>query len=184
MGGRQTASWGYLEGKNLGGGLSCSKTQDGAQLSWAMSGPGVQVYSTLKDTRFIFLFNRRCGKQLGDQQHIFSMSKEGPQGAFVNPGGHVHETLTLHKAKNLRLIGDPSTQYSWFPGYAWTIVECSGCWWLFAKLNFFKHSWLLPQGSHWLEVHCHLEQTCSWKVLRVLQKVHRDEERSAKRGKC
>jgi len=71
---------------------------------------------------------RRCGKQLGDQQHIFSMSKEGPQGAFVNPGGHVHETLTLHKAKNLRLIGDPSTQYSWFPGYAWTIVECSGCW--------------------------------------------------------
>jgi len=93
-----------------------------------MSGPGVQVYSTLKDTRFIFLFNRRCGKQLGDQQHIFSMSKEGPQGAFVNPGGHVHETLTLHKAKNLRLIGDPSTQYSWFPGYAWTIVECSGCW--------------------------------------------------------
>ena len=71
---------------------------------------------------------RRCGKQLGDQQHIFSMSKEGPQGAFVNPGGHVHETLTLHKAKNLRLVGEPSTQYSWFPGYAWTIVECSGCW--------------------------------------------------------
>jgi len=71
---------------------------------------------------------RNCGKQLGDQHHIFSMSKEGPQGAFVNPGGHVHETLTLYRAKNLRLVGRPSTEYSWFPGYAWTITECLGCW--------------------------------------------------------
>lgn len=82
---------------------------------------------------------RRCSKQLGDQQHIFSMSKEGPQGAFVNPGGHVHETLTLYKAKNLRLVGQPSTEYSWFPGYAWTITECLGCWnhigWKFTSTN-------------------------------------------------
>jgi len=70
---------------------------------------------------------RRCSKQLGDQQNIFSMSKEGPQGAFVNPNGHVHETLTLYRAKNLRLVGQPSTEYSWFPGYAWTITECLGC---------------------------------------------------------
>ena len=55
---------------------------------------------------------KRCSKQLGDQQNIFSMSKEGPQGAFVNPNGHVHETLTLYKAKSLRLVGQPSTEYS------------------------------------------------------------------------
>jgi len=82
---------------------------------------------------------RRCSKQLGDQQNIFSMSKEGPQGAFVNPNGHVHETLTLYKAKNLRLVGHPSTEYSWFPGYAWTITECLGCWnhigWKFTSTN-------------------------------------------------
>ena len=54
---------------------------------------------------------KKCGKQLGDQQQIFSMSKEGPQGAFVNPGGHVHETLTLYKAKNLRLVGRQSVEY-------------------------------------------------------------------------
>jgi len=82
---------------------------------------------------------RRCSKQLGDQQNIFSMSKEGPQGAFVNPNGHVHETLTLYKAKNLRLVGEPSTEYSWFPGYAWTITECLGCWnhigWKFTSTN-------------------------------------------------
>ena len=59
----------------------------------------------------MFKYPRNCGKQLGDQHHIFSMSKEGPQGAFVNPGGHVHETLTLYRAKNLRLVGRPSTEY-------------------------------------------------------------------------
>jgi len=82
---------------------------------------------------------KRCSKQLGDQQNIFPMSKEGPQGAFVNPNGHVHETLTLYKAKNLRLVGQPSTEYSWFPGYAWTITECLGCWnhigWKFTSTN-------------------------------------------------
>ena len=45
------------------------------------------------------------------------MSSEGPQGAYVNPGGYVHETLTLYKTKNLNLVGESSTQYSWFPGY-------------------------------------------------------------------
>lgn len=44
------------------------------------------------------------------------MSMEGPLGAYVNPGGHVHETLTVYKIQNLGLIGHPSTEHSWFPG--------------------------------------------------------------------
>ena len=55
------------------------------------------------------------------------MSQDGPQAAFVNPGGHLHETITLYRARNLRLVGTPSTEYSWFPGYAWTILECGTC---------------------------------------------------------
>ena len=98
------------------------------------------------------------------------MSREGPSGAFINPGGHLHETLTLYKAgsyisfscliiralilkkeinskkgwgstcvakkptinpcykaKNLKLVGTPCLEYSWFPGYAWTIIECVSC---------------------------------------------------------
>ena len=47
---------------------------------------------------------------------MFSMSQEGPQSAYVNPGGHVHETLTLTKAKSLTLVGSSSTEFSWFPG--------------------------------------------------------------------
>ena len=42
-------------------------------------------------------------------------------GAYVNPGGYVHETLTIYKATGLRLIGWPSTENSWFPGYVCTV---------------------------------------------------------------
>ncbi|XP_071082193.1 protein cereblon-like [Haliotis cracherodii] len=68
-----------------------------------------------------------CGTQITHKNEVFSMSMEGPLGAYVNPGGHVHETLTVYKIQNLGLIGRPSTEHSWFPGYAWTIVECKHC---------------------------------------------------------
>ena len=55
------------------------------------------------------------------------MSIHGFMSAYVNPNGHVHETLTVYKAKNLSLIGRPSTEFSWFPGYAWTICQCKQC---------------------------------------------------------
>ncbi|XP_069693339.1 protein cereblon isoform X2 [Periplaneta americana] len=71
---------------------------------------------------------RDCDAHVADPRDTFSMSVEGPQGTYVNPGGFVHETLTLHKAVGLRCVNeDPSTEYSWFPGYAWTIAECRQC---------------------------------------------------------
>lgn len=71
---------------------------------------------------------RDCDAQLADPREAFLMSAEGPQGTYVNPGGFVHETLTLHKAQGLRCLNEePSTEYSWFPGYAWTIAGCRYC---------------------------------------------------------
>lgn len=49
-------------------------------------------------------------------EQAFSMSADGPVSAYVNPGGVVHETATYYKAKNIVLIGAPSTEHSWFPG--------------------------------------------------------------------
>lgn len=67
------------------------------------------------------------------------MSSEGPLGAYVNPSGCVHEIMTLHKANGLQLIGRAETEYSWFPGYAWTISKCRTCeshmGWLFTARN-------------------------------------------------
>lgn len=70
---------------------------------------------------------RECDHAVARQSDVFAMSEEGPQGAFVNPFGHVHETLTVHRAEGLRTTTQPTYEFSWFPGYAWSIVECSFC---------------------------------------------------------
>ena len=70
---------------------------------------------------------KSCNRRIGRQEDIFSMSQEGPQNAYVNPGGYVHQTLTLYKTQNLKLVGASSAEYSWFPGYSWTIAQCRYC---------------------------------------------------------
>ncbi|ESO12236.1 hypothetical protein HELRODRAFT_105243 [Helobdella robusta] len=57
-----------------------------------------------------------CGQSVAELTNVFSMSLEGPLGTYVNPGGHVHETLTVYHANNLSTVGRPSTESSWFPG--------------------------------------------------------------------
>ncbi|XP_048589139.1 protein cereblon isoform X1 [Nematostella vectensis] len=70
---------------------------------------------------------RDCNSTIAYKNELFSMSLDGPLGAYVNPGGFVHETLTFYKALGIRLRGHPTAENSWFPGYAWTIAECQQC---------------------------------------------------------
>jgi len=68
-----------------------------------------------------------CEERVASADDVFAMSAEGPQSIYVNPNGHLHETLTLHRATGLRCITRPSTEFSWFPGYAWEIAQCAHC---------------------------------------------------------
>lgn len=80
-----------------------------------------------------------CQTIIARRSDMLVMSTEGPLGAYVNPGGYVHEIMTFYKANSLALIGRPSKEYSWFPGYAWTIANCATCekhmGWLFTATN-------------------------------------------------
>ena len=67
---------------------------------------------------------KRCGALLSHRKHVFSMSEEGSVGTFVNPGGYIHQIVTLYHISRARLIGNPSAEDSWFPGYSWTITNC------------------------------------------------------------
>ncbi|CAG9814866.1 unnamed protein product [Phaedon cochleariae] len=82
-------------------------------------------YKFLKLERTINCNN--CGILLTDPSKVFAMSKDGIQSNYVNPGGHVYETVTVISAKNFLLDGNPSRQFSWFPGYAWTVMHCKIC---------------------------------------------------------
>uniref|UniRef100_A0A1B6E425 Protein cereblon n=2 Tax=Clastoptera arizonana TaxID=38151 RepID=A0A1B6E425_9HEMI len=70
---------------------------------------------------------KHCRVQIGSHKDVFSMSVEGPQGTYVNPGGYIHETLTLYQVESVIVFGTPSTDFSWFPGYAWSLAKCERC---------------------------------------------------------
>lgn len=69
----------------------------------------------------------RCSNVIAKRDDVFSMSSSGLMAAYVNPGGVVHETITLMKVKGVSYVGSKSTEHSWFPGYAWTICQCKSC---------------------------------------------------------
>ncbi|GAB4854332.1 hypothetical protein Ancab_022919 [Ancistrocladus abbreviatus] len=82
---------------------------------------------------------RNCQTLIARRSDVLMMSSEGPLGAYVNPHGFVHEIMTLYKANGLALLGQPVKEYSWFPGYAWTIANCATCGtqmgWMFTATN-------------------------------------------------
>lgn len=83
---------------------------------------GLQILDSLK-----LLCCTVCGTEIAKKEHIFSMSVDGPLASYVNPAGWVHDTLTVLEASNLKRMGQPSTEHSWFPGYQWTILNCEEC---------------------------------------------------------
>ncbi|KAK6249022.1 hypothetical protein QUC31_020587 [Theobroma cacao] len=80
-----------------------------------------------------------CQNLLARRRDMLVMSSDGPLGAFVNPDGFVHEVMTFYKANGLALRSRPAKEFSWFPGYAWTIINCASCethmGWLFTATN-------------------------------------------------
>eukprot|EP00112_Aurelia_sp_Birch-Aquarium-sp1_P020684 Seg539.8 transcript_id=Seg539.8/GoldUCD/mRNA.D3Y31 product="Protein cereblon" protein_id=Seg539.8/GoldUCD/D3Y31 len=45
---------------------------------------------------------------------------------FQNPEGSKFEVITA-KETNVKLVGEPTKEYSWFPGFSWTIAICPHC---------------------------------------------------------
>ncbi|KAH7574286.1 hypothetical protein ACOSQ2_008672 [Xanthoceras sorbifolium] len=82
---------------------------------------------------------KNCKTAIARRSDMLVMSSDGPLGAYVNPSGCVHEIMTLYKANGLALVDRARTEYSWFPGYAWTISSCGTCethmGWLFTATN-------------------------------------------------
>lgn len=49
------------------------------------------------------------------------------QHVFFNPHGYVFELGCFASAKNVVPAGPKSEEFTWFPGYAWQVVACTGC---------------------------------------------------------
>ncbi|KAL0327529.1 UNVERIFIED_CONTAM: protein cereblon [Sesamum angustifolium] len=69
---------------------------------------------------------------IAKRSDMLVMSSDGPLGAYANPHGFVHEVMTLLRTNGIAVTGPPVKEFSWFPGYAWSIAECITC----------EHSWV------------------------------------------
>ncbi|CAN6456750.1 unnamed protein product [Victoria cruziana] len=101
------------------------------------------AYRLRREIQLLEQFDRvrckHCLTIIARRSDMIVMSRDGPSNAFVNPHGYVHEIMTLKNTKGLVRLGGPVTEHSWFPGYAWTIVNCATCesnmGWLFTATN-------------------------------------------------
>lgn len=55
------------------------------------------------------------------------MAGTSPVAVFANPHGRVFEIVTLRHARGWVRVGPPTGEYSWFAGYAWSVIVCAGC---------------------------------------------------------
>ncbi len=70
---------------------------------------------------------RACGAEISDAEALFSMDGDRVTRVFSNPYGLLHEIVTVGRARGLRIEGPPTTDFSWFSGYAWEIAYCEAC---------------------------------------------------------
>lgn len=90
-----------------------------------------------------------CATEIARREHVFAMSSDGLHANYTNlgayrsrtaggaararltprlvTGGYMHDIVTVSRTTSTELTGAPSAEYSWFPGYTWTIAVCASC---------------------------------------------------------
>ena len=80
----------------------------------------------------------RCAAVITHQGHAIRMHNRHVH-AFFNPAGIAFELRCFQKAPGAAPCGQPSAEFTWFPGYCWQTVFCTNCQahlgWLFSNTD-------------------------------------------------
>jgi cereblon len=69
-----------------------------------------------------------CSRPIGRTGAIFvPPGATAARNVFSNPGGRVFEVLALREAPGAVVVGAPTTDATWFSGYAWSHALCGRC---------------------------------------------------------
>lgn len=61
-------------------------------------------------------------------QEDFATHRNGAyRHTFCNPHGLVFEVLLFSRAPGCLILGPSTHDFTWFPGYAWSVACCDGC---------------------------------------------------------
>jgi hypothetical protein len=68
---------------------------------------------------------------------------------FANPAGFQFHLGCFARATGCHAMGEPSTYWTWFPGYSWQVEHCSTCGehlgWLFRSQSHAFHGFVLDR---------------------------------------
>lgn len=83
---------------------------------------------------------RDCGHEITRPK--FAIEVGGAhEHTFRNPGGYSFHVLCFRQAQGTLDAGTPTSEATWFAGYAWTFALCEAChghlgWWYHGKDSF------------------------------------------------
>lgn len=69
----------------------------------------------------------RCESEITWRAALFAMRAGSAVQVFPNPFGQMKVILTFRDATAVRVIGTATTEFTWFAGYAWSVVYCAHC---------------------------------------------------------
>nr|WP_321466568.1 cereblon family protein [uncultured Desulfobulbus sp.] len=72
------------------------------------------------------LYCRACSAHITDLNQAINIDGRHEH-AFFNPAGITFEIRCFQTAPGVLSLGEPSSEFSWFPGFAWQIVLCHNC---------------------------------------------------------
>lgn len=79
-----------------------------------------------------------CSNIITSPEHITEISGSHHH-KFINPSGIAFHIRSFSQARGCLSSGEPTREFTWFPGYSWSIVYCSQC---------FTHmGWLYESGA-------------------------------------
>lgn len=73
-----------------------------------------------------WLYCRTCGQAIAVEDARIAV-QGAHQHVFFNPAGLVFEIGCFQSAPGCAYHGEPTPEFSWFPGYAWSVALCSQC---------------------------------------------------------
>jgi hypothetical protein len=80
---------------------------------------------------------RNCSYTITDP----TLERQPYEHTFRNPGGYSFHVVCYSDAPGTIDAGDPTTEHSWFAGYAWSFAVCAQChqhlgWWFLGRDRF------------------------------------------------
>ena len=86
--------------------------------------PEIQTDATVDNDDEIFCAT--CGQSM--TRHRWAIGRrDAHEHTVFNPAGKLFTILCFAEAPGATPHGDPSSDFTWFAGYLWTVASCRGC---------------------------------------------------------